>query len=678
MIREKNSYGNGRIIAAAIVFVLAVSIAAGATEPGQFVDGTATAGVTHSHTTTQTVLTFDDLLAATMDEVAIMPTINEVEATWTTGGVAAGDYDGDQFPDLFVLGGDAGSSRLFRNLGDGTFEDKTVAAGVLISGERASGAGFVDYDGDGDLDLFVGGVLGTAPRLYRNDSGSPEVETTFTEVFATTFTGFDLGHTPDTWGGTWSDYDADGDLDLFLPHTMMPFGPVVDTPIYGSTRHVWRNEGDGTFTDATMASGLGAAFAGPDVRDETMTANLTDIDSDGYPDLLFAADSNTSRVYRNNVDGTFTEITVPDQFDRVSGMGASLGDYDNDGDLDWFIANIDTPTTGHRLFRNNGDGTITDVSSTAGTLDGGHWGWGACMADLDNDRYLDIIVVNGFYWDLNNPATPDGRWTETPVAVYISNGDGSFTEKAAEIGLDDTGEGRGLSCFDYDGDGDIDVALSNHRGPFKLYTNTLTVGAASASGFLTFDLHGRQPNSEGVDALLRVTSLGVGEEGRLTRQIRAGSNFVSADPATAHFGLGDWQGPFEIEVTWLGGQSTTLAAVAPDQHLVIEQIELRLLTDDLTFAASQTVLLEASAAGPADDDRDADIRWSEGDLDNVLASGPTFDASALSTGAHEFILSVADSGGAVTRLDFLVELHTALFGDGFESGNTNAWSFTSP
>ncbi len=667
MTKKKNNRGR---VAAAVVLTMAVSTAAGATEPGQFVDITDAAGLTHGHTTTQTVLTFEELLEATMDEVEIMGPLQEVMTTWTTGGVAAGDYDGDQLPDLFVLGGDAGSSRLFRNLGDGTFEDKTAAAGVLISGERANGAGFADYDGDGDLDLFVGGALSSPPRLYRNNGAAEGSEVTFTDVFATALPGFDLTRAVNTWGGSWSDYDADGDIDLFLPHTMMPFGPFVDTDVHGSTRHVWRNEGDGTFSDATFACGLGAVFAGPEIRDETMTPSLTDIDSDGYPDLLFAADSNTSRVYRNNVDGTFTEITVPGQFELVSGMGAALGDVDNDGDLDWFIANIDTPVTGHRLYRNDGDGTLTDVSATAGTLDGGHWGWGACMADLDNDRYLDIVLVNGFYFELNNPATPDGRWTETPVAVYVSNGDGTFTERATEIGLDDTGEGRGLACFDYDGDGDVDVALSNHRGPFKLYQNTL----ASGTGFLAVDLHGRHPNSEGVDALVRVSSSGAGESGQLTRQIRAASNFVSADPATAHFGLGDWQGPLAVEVSWLGGQLTTRSEVAPGESLVIEQIELLLLTDDLAFALGETVLLEASASGPAGGDRGADIRWSEGEPGNVLAGGPTFDASALPTGAHTLIVSVADPGGALTRLDFVVEVHNLIFGDGFESGDTSAWS----
>ena len=329
-----------------------------------FVDVTESALVSHTHATTQTIFFPSELPSATMDEVAIMGTKAEVTSSWITGGVAAGDYDGDGLPDMFVAGGDAGTSRLFQNRGDGTFENKAAVAGVEITGERTAGAVFADYDGDGDLDLFVGGAVGTSPRLFRNNGPNTEGEITFVDVFATAFPSFDLIRAPNTWGGAFGDYDLDGDLDLFLPHDMTPFGPSVDSSVHGSTQHLWRNNGDETFTDVSVDSGISALFAG-DVRDETFTPNFADVDEDGYPDLLIVADRAASLVLINQRDGTFEDETDHSAFlspvngrGKVAGMGGSVGDYDRDGSLDWFVSQIRRRRDSHRLFRSEGNATF--------------------------------------------------------------------------------------------------------------------------------------------------------------------------------------------------------------------------------------------------------------------------------------------------------------------------------
>ncbi len=551
--------------------VLLAATAASGAEPGQFVDTTAAAGVAFDHQTTQTILTEADFFAAppgTMNEVPLLSSDAEIMSTWLTGGVAVGDYDGDSLPDIFAVGGDAGTARLFRNQGDGTFVDKASAAGVAVSGERQAGAMFADVDGDFDLDLFVGGGVGTPPRLFRNDGPNGQGETTFTDIFATAFAGYDLERTPNNWGGTFGDYDSDGDLDVFFAHSMTPVGPAIDG-LGGSTQHLWRNdsaaaEGSLTFTDVSVAAGIAAIFEEPPplrpVRlDHTFAPNFTDIDQDGDPDLLVVADQGDSLILLNEGDGTFRDETVFDLFTApnnqlVAGMGAAVGDFDTDGHLDWFVSQIRTAVDGNRLYQGHGDGTFTDLVHEnpfpSLGMESGHWGWGACFADLDNDRHLDIFHVNGFYWS-GNPNSPDGLFSDMPAVAFIADGDGTFTERGAEIGLDDVAEGRGVSCFDFDRDGDVDIAISNHRGPFKLYRNTLNSPEGTGAGFAAVRLRGRAPNTEGIGARLELLSTHPADEGPapLVREMRVDGNFVSSNLAEAHFGLGDWLGPFEVEVT---------------------------------------------------------------------------------------------------------------------------------
>jgi hypothetical protein len=237
------------------------------------------------------------------------------------GGVAAGDYDRDGWVDLYVVRGDIGPNLLFRNRGDGTFEEVGAAAGVALTGVRSSGPLFADLDGDGWLDLIVGGVEGTPVTVFHNQGNG-----TFTDVTATSGISIPAGR--DTFGITAADYDRDGDLDLFLTHWLTTFFNFPDTSSY----QLWKNDGHGVFSDVSLAAGL--TPMGPSDNWNGFTANFADMDGDHCPDLLVTGDFFSSRYYKNNRNGTFTYATDRSVITDGNGMGGDIGDYDRDDDLD--------------------------------------------------------------------------------------------------------------------------------------------------------------------------------------------------------------------------------------------------------------------------------------------------------------------------------------------------------
>ncbi len=473
------------------------------------------------------------------------------EAIVIACGVAAGDFDGDGHIDVYVIGGSAGKNLLYRNRGDGTFEEVGEQAGVAIAGIHGAGPSFCDYDGDGDLDLFVGAVGGESPVLFRNDGDG-----TFSDVTAAS--GVVITR-ENTFSAAWGDYDGDGDLDLFLAHWRQ-FFPGVD--LEGADEYLWRNNGDGTFTDVSGPAGLTAIYAG--MEDHTFTPNFTDYDNDGDLDVLVAGDFNTSRVLRNNGDGTFSDATTG-VFTDENGMGAAIGDYDGDGDLDWFITCIHEPDptrptawgqTGNRLYRNRGDGTFEDATEEAGVRFG-FWGWAASFADLDNDGDLDLVHANGW------PSFGISHsFIEDPTRVFLNNGNGRFTDHAGTVGVSDTSQTRSLVCFDYDNDGDLDLFLAANRQQPHLYRNDGPVGH-----WLRVVLRGRAPNTQGIGARVFLTAGG----NTAMREIRAGSNFESNNPANAHFGLGGNTTVTRVRVVWPNGTETIVNAPTIDAELIVQE-----------------------------------------------------------------------------------------------------------
>ena len=515
------------------VVALSAVMATAASAAWHFTDVTAEAGLVYQH----------GYVDPSFDEVADY-----------AGGVAAGDYDRDGFVDLYVARGDIGPNLLFHNRGDGTFEERGAAAGVALTGVRSAGPLFADLDGDGWLDLFVGGIGTTMPRLFHNRGDG-----TFEDVTAAS--GLVLPPGRDTFGATAGDYDGDGDLDLFLTHWSRTYFNVLDTSSY----QLWQNQGDGTFVDVTFAAGI----VPKDFMDrfDSFTANFVDIDGDGDQDLLVAADFGSSHVYRNDGDGTFTDVTDRAVITDGNGMGAAIGDYDEDGDFDWFVTSIWDPngisegfwdTSGNRLYRNRGDGTFEDATDAAGVRVG-YWGWGATFQDFDDDGHLDLFHVNGF-GDAAIPQTAE--FVADPARLFVGNGRGAFIEQAATRGVADTGEGRGVVAFDFDRDGDLDLFVANNGGAPRLFRNDEPPG-----GGITLVLRGFTPNTEGIGAIVDVHA-GTTTKRRL---IRGGSNYASQDPAEAHVGLGDEASAAQTEIRWPGGAVTMLGALPARATLVVNQ-----------------------------------------------------------------------------------------------------------
>jgi len=512
------------------VLALTISLAScggGGSASAPFVDATAQAGFAYSH----------GLLNGA-----------RTEAQALGGGVAAGDYDGDGFVDLFAVRGDVGPDLLFRNRGDGTFEEVGAGAGLAGSGARIScGPAFCDYDGDGDLDLFVGGLDGTPVRVLRNDGDGR-----FTDVTDATRL---AGSRRNTFGFAFGDFDGDGDLDAAVTHWVPP-----ELAQAAPGEWLWRNNGDGTFTDVTAAAGL--APVAPGTVDWTFTANFTDLDLDGDLDLLFASDFGTGQVYRNEGDGTFTDVTDRSVITDENGMGAAIGDYDNDGDFDWFVSGVWDPdgvaegfwgVTGNRLYRNRGDGTFEDATDEAGVRRG-FWGWGSVFADFDHDGWLDLFHVNG----ISFPGDDDAAFERDPSRLFLNRGDGTF--RTVDVG--DRGQGRGVACFDYDRDGDLDLFVANwSQGPLLLRNE------GGAGAWLHVRLRGAAPNTQGVGARVRVTAGGRTQ----LRELRCGNNFVSQNPVVAWFGLGDATVAERVEVTWPDGGTTVLEDIAVNRLIVVER-----------------------------------------------------------------------------------------------------------
>lgn len=458
-------------------------------------------------------------------------------------GVAAGDYDNDGWVDLFAIRGDAGPNLLYRNKGDGTFEEVATTAEVDDT-MMGCGATFADFDGDGWLDLLVTAFESDSSKFYKNDGDG-----TFTDVSAD----FPLTRANNV-SSAFADYDRDGDLDAFVTHWTAP--KISHRPV---DEHLWRNNGDGTFTDVGLAAGIVAHPINADT-DKTFTPNFVDMDRDGWLDILIASDFADSQVFLNNGDGSFTNVTDPLIITDQNGMGATVCDYDFDGDFDWFVTsiyNLSKGRNGNRFYRNIGGQGLTFEEHTdpTGTRIG-HWGWGASCQDLDNDGDEDIFHVNGFSQGLSlNPGDEID-----PALLYVSDGAGSFTDEAALRGIADTGRGLGVVSFDYDRDGDLDIFIANNQAAPKLYRND-----GLTQNYLTVKLQGLTPNTQAIGSRVIATVGGT----TMSRLMRAGSNYVSQDPAEAHFGLGSSTIVDELEIQWFMGGTTTMTNVSANQVLTV-------------------------------------------------------------------------------------------------------------
>lgn len=463
-----------------------------------FVDVTEAAGITH--------------VQATPELVAGLP-----GSAFFTGGVAAADFDGDGWTDLvFTRLSDA--DILYRNLGDGTFEPLTNAAGFDVP-TLTNGVATGDIDNDGDADLYMTTCWGTRNYLYLNDGAG-----VFTDAGTSRSSALANGVFRNGQGSTFGDYDNDGYLDLMTGDW--------GRPAHSCQSRLFRNRGavePGWFDDVTGAAGL-TVYRG--TLSYRFTPRFIDLDRDGHQDLAIASDFASSQLFWNDGDGTFTDGTLPAGVGTdFNGMGSTFGDYDGDGDLDWFISNItadpDAPPTGfggwNRLYRNDGGRTFTDVTQEAGVRDA-RWGWGTAFFDADNDGDLDLIATNGY----NGEGWADDR------TVLWQNNDGVYTDISEISGITDRLQGRGLIHLDYDRDGDLDIVIVNHMAAPILYRND---GGNNLES-LRIELVGTRTNRDGIGAFITVTPDVTDPDRRLVWEVDGGSGFLGQSERVAHFGLG--------------------------------------------------------------------------------------------------------------------------------------------
>ncbi|MGA2481804.1 MAG: CRTAC1 family protein [Candidatus Acidiferrales bacterium] len=488
----------------------------------------------------------------------------------TGSGCAWIDYNNDGLLDLYVLSGRNiegvtnhskpdginASNHLYRNNGDGTFTDVTAQAGVGGKG-FAMGVTVGDYDNDGYEDIYV--TNWNSAILYHNNGDG-----TFTDV--TEKAGVQNNHFG--VGAAFVDYDRDGRLDLFVGN-YLKFDPNARKPYYtaeafpgpldyeGDANRLFHNNGDGTFTDVSERAGV----ANPAGR--AMGVTVGDYDNDGWPDIYIANDQMESYLYHNNHDGTFTNVALDLNVafgangESPSSMGPIFGDYDNDGWLDLFVSDMRY----HRLYRNAGkEGYFTDVTVRAGVaqVSGQYVAWGDGVFDFDNDGWKDIFIVNGgLHW-----------LVPMEDSLLRNNGDGTFTDVSSQAGsyFQTKKVGRGACFADYDNDGYIDAFIVVLGGKGILLHAKPPAGNAR-NHWLTLKLVGTKSNRDGFGARIEAVA---GDLRQVVENVPQ-TGYLSQNDPRPHFGLAQHSEVDTLTIRWPSGTIQTLHEVKADQILTITE-----------------------------------------------------------------------------------------------------------
>jgi hypothetical protein len=526
--------------------------------------------------------TFDSRLDHIMPQVAS-----------TGAAVAVADFDKDGWQDFYVTNSREGSlNRLYRNTGDGRFEEVAQSVGLADVNRRETGvsmgAVWGDYDNDGYEDLFL--YRYGQPQLFHNENG---------KRFVAAGTGFPRWVNANA--ATWLDYDRDGLLDLFLAGYWpddVDLWKLTTTRIMpesfeyannGGRKYLLRNRGGGAFEDITAAVGITS-------RRWTLAVTAVDVQGSGYPGLFLANDYGVSEMFVNRGGKRFEDVAAETGVGRApkSGMNAALGDVFNDGRLSIYKTNISEPgqlVQGNDLWvpKTAGSGlpAFENLATTLG-VDLGGWSWGAQFGDLNNDGAQDIYLVNGYisagerssYWydfsviavghssiigDAANWPAMKGRSLSgyQRKRVWINDGFGNFTDVAQAVGATDTNDGRAVALADFRNTGALDVVVANQRGPLLIYENRV----APVRHWIQFELEGTKSNRSAIGARVELHWNGHVQ----AQQVTAATGFSAQNQRWLHYGLGQARTVDRAVIRWPSGLEQTIANPSVDiRHRVKE------------------------------------------------------------------------------------------------------------
>lgn len=492
----------------------------------------------------------------------------------TTGsGIAFIDYDNDGLLDLFVLSGKGGTNRMYHNEGHGKFRDVTDALGLHSSG-WAQGVCTGDFDNDGYTDLFV--TYWGQNRLYRNVQGKRFEDVTSAAHLAQNRTRYNTGC-------AFVDIDGDGHLDLFVAN-YLKFDPAT-TPKPGANPYcfyrgiavncgprglpfdgniLYRNNGDGTFTDISEQSGIAEPFG-----HYSLGVLTGDFNEDGQPDIYVACDQTPSLLYINKGHGKFEEegvirgVAFDQNGKAMSGMGVTAADFAGDGHASIFRTNFSDEF--ETLYRNRGEGNFDDVTLDAGLGENTRYvGWGTGFFDFDNDGWKDLFLVNGHAFPEVDRLHIDIHYKDRAI-LYRNLGNGKFQDVSMQSGpaFRELHSSRGAAFGDFDNDGAVEIAVNNQNEPPSLLKE-----ASNPSGhWVLLKLVGTRSNRSAIGARVKLVAAGHTQSG----EVRSGGSYLSQSDLRLHFGLGAATTIDRLEIAWPSGTRQVLQKQKCDRILAIEE-----------------------------------------------------------------------------------------------------------
>lgn len=488
-------------------------------------------------------------------------------------GCAFFDYNNDNWPDIILVNGKnwgpgprKSYPALYKNNKNGTFTDVTAEAGLMIE-MQGMGVAAGDYDNDGNTDLYITAMEGD--RLFRNLGNGK---------FADTTKAAGIANIDFATSAAWLDYDRDGKLDLFVAN-YVKWTQAGDlwcsldgqTKSYctpesykGTSSKLYRNLGGGKFEDASKKAGVA------DPTSKSLGIAILDIDGNGYPDIFVANDTQPNKLYKNNGNGTFSDVAVAagvafgEDGTARGAMGVDSADYDRSGRAHLLVGNFSNQMLG--LYHNEGTGLFVDEApaNNIGRISLLYLAFGVFFWDYDNDGYLDIFVANGHIEEEISRVQPRVKYAQNPL-LFRNLGNRKFDHVNAKVGaaINRAIVARGAAYADFDRDGDLDVLMSTNAGPAYLYRND----GGNQNNWIRIKTQGTKSNRDGFGAVVRVKSAG----GQQWLAVRSGSSYCSQSDRVLNFGLAKDPKVDSIEVIWPSGEKQTLGGVGVNKTYLVQE-----------------------------------------------------------------------------------------------------------